>query len=127
MIKVCTKCKEEKSIKAFYEKSGGRSGVAAICIPCHNKISKEHHLKSRYGLTIEQLDLLFEQQGGRCAICFTFEPGGRYDNLHIDHDHNTGVVRGLLCASCNLGIGYLKDSTSVLKSATSYLERFKCE
>jgi hypothetical protein len=138
MTKVCTKCKEEKPKSEFYKDKQNTSGLKSWCKTCSHSYTKElnkknpdvkreWYLKTKYGLTLEQWVLLFEQQGGRCAICFTFEPNGRYDTFHVDHDHNTGVIRGLLCDSCNRGIGLLKDSTTVLKSAVSYLERFKCE
>jgi hypothetical protein len=137
MTKVCTKCKEEKPKTEFYTKPGSKDGLYSWCKPCATQInmeryykdpraSKDRALRRNYGITIEQWDILFEQQGGRCAICYTFEPG--YKNTFVvDHDHDTGVVRGLLCNNCNRSLGLLKDSTTVLKSAVSYLERFKCE
>lgn len=55
-------------------------------------------LKRRYGITLEQYNALLEQQGGACAICQRVPKAGR---LHVDHDHKTKVVRGLLCYRCN--------------------------
>lgn len=75
----------------------------------------------KYGVTPEWAAAQLEAQGGLCAICKTDSPGGR-GRWHVDHDHETGAVRGLLCCACNLGIGHLKDSTDVLRAALAYLE-----
>lgn len=74
--------------------------------------------KKKYGLTSEQFQNMFAEQCGRCAICLT--PLAR---PHVDHNHATGRVRGLLCAKCNCGIGQLQDSPDLLLAAALYLER----
>jgi hypothetical protein len=79
-----------------------------------------------YGITQEQHDALFEQQGGKCWICEEPEtmPDGRSGKtkaLAVDHCHETGLVRGLLCGRCNRGIGLLKDSPDLLGKAIQYL------
>jgi hypothetical protein len=74
----------------------------------------------KYGLTLEQYEEMFFQQGGLCVIC-NEAPNGR--NLHVDHDHHTGRVRGLLCNACNAGIGHLQDDPNLLRRAVSYLEQ----
>jgi hypothetical protein len=75
-----------------------------------------------YGLTLDQYHALFEQQGERCAVCrIVILPMGR--GTHIDHDHTTDKVRGLLCNECNLGLGKFKDRPDVLRAAATYLER----
>lgn len=92
-------------------------------------IRRRHVLKKCYGMTVEQYDTMLEAQGGRCAICGTDEPGGKTnprDNkpqFNVDHDHETGVNRGLLCNNCNLGIGKLQESVFILESAIDYLRR----
>jgi len=80
------------------------------------------NIKHGYGLTKEQYNEMFVSQQGCCAIC------GRHQSsfkrrLHVDHCHTTNKIRGLLCASCNSALGKLQDSTDVLRSAISYLER----
>lgn len=79
-----------------------------------------HLLTRRYGLTPEDYQRLLDSQGGACAIC------GREQSanvaLAVDHDHDTGVIRGLLCHRCNSGIGSLGDSVALLKLAIWYLE-----
>lgn len=76
-----------------------------------------YHIRSKYGLTKEMYDEMVAAQNGVCAICLV-QP----DKLFVDHNHNTGAVRGLLCHSCNVSIGHLKEDLSVLKSAIRYLE-----
>lgn len=75
-------------------------------------------LLDRYGITPAQYEELLAAQGGACAICRVV-PNKR---LHVDHDHRTGAVRGLLCSECNLGLGKFRDSVEVLQSALSYLQ-----
>ena len=78
-------------------------------------------LKSKYGITPEDYDAMFDSQSGRCAICGTDRAGGSGDRLHVDHSHETGEVRGLLCGNCNRGIGHFKDSPDTLREAADYL------
>lgn len=75
----------------------------------------------RYGLTPEQYDELAEAQGFVCALCFEACPTGK--QLAVDHDHASGRVRGLLCRTCNAGLGSLKDSPELLRRAADYLDR----
>ena len=71
---------------------------------------------ARYGLTPEAYRELHNQQGGVCAICQQAKP------LHIDHSHDTGNVRGLLCSHCNTALGFMADSTARLHRAIDYLQ-----
>lgn len=64
-----------------------------------------------------------EQQGGRCAICRTDSPGFKRKNWHSDHCHQSGVTRGVLCARCNIALGYMKDDAARLRAAADYLDR----
>jgi hypothetical protein len=73
----------------------------------------------KYGLTFEQVDDLLEEQKHRCAICR--EALDR--SFHIDHSHESGVVRGLLCRQCNLGLGHFRDNPDWMIQAASYLAR----
>lgn len=70
------------------------------------------------GFTLDQYHAMRESQGEVCKICGTYTP-----DLRVDHNHATGKVRGLLCGTCNSGLGFLKDSPVVLRSAVQYLER----
>ncbi|WP_433731003.1 endonuclease VII domain-containing protein [Actinoplanes sp. CA-051413] len=76
----------------------------------------------RYGLTAEQYEALVDAQGDRCAICRTGDPGGK-GGWHVDHCHETGVVRGLLCHHCNIAIGYFKDDPLLIRLGIEYLGR----
>lgn len=78
-------------------------------------------LKSNYGLTEEDYANLLEVQDGCCAICNSDSPGDRWNYFHVDHDHKTGTVRGLLCAKCNTAIGLLSEDPQVLLRALTYL------
>ena len=76
-------------------------------------------LKVRYGITFADYDAMLMKQDGRCAICRK-PPKGRY--LHVDHDHETGAVRGLLCARCNTALGHINDDKNRLLGLIEYLE-----
>ena len=88
---------------------------------------KENALR-RYGLTEEKYNEILKAQNGGCAVCGKKESARSYNakngaqRLSIDHDRKTGEVRGLLCFSCNRGMGYLKDSVKLLESAIRYLK-----
>lgn len=75
----------------------------------------------RYGVTQDWYDEKLSSQGGGCAICGTKEPGHGFKNFCVDHDHETGEARGLLCRTCNAGLGHFKDSQDLLRKANLYL------
>lgn len=88
---------------------------------------KADQLRWSYGVSIEQWERLYREQDGKCAIC-GLPPGGddrRTNSLHLDHDHETGEVRRLLCHYCNLGLGAFKDDPALLIAAAEYLRRYK--
>lgn len=78
----------------------------------------KYHIKSKYGVTEEAYNALFQAQNGRCKICRLNSP----KKLSIDHDHTTGRIRGLLCQSCNVGVGMFKDDVDLLAKAIEYLK-----
>ena len=86
--------------------------------------AKHSEIKYKYGLTLKEYNLKLIDQGNCCAICGTDVPGGGHKNLYVDHNHNTGKVRGLLCRNCNLMIGYAKDNNDILEAAIKYLGRW---
>jgi hypothetical protein len=89
----------------------------------YNPVTKRRYaLKSAYGLSIEEYDRILLLQDGKCAICKTDTPNGR-GRFHVDHDHNTEKIRGLLCHHCNLALGNFKDNIHNLLSAIAYLNR----
>ncbi len=78
---------------------------------------KAKHLARSYGLTIAQVEQMRADPGGVCAVC-TSGPAA-----HVDHDHSTGSVRGLLCFRCNAALGQLGDDPAVIRRAAAYIER----
>lgn len=88
---------------------------------------KNPHIKhaqrlSAYGLTPEMYDGLLKNQNYKCAICGEEQNAQHRNKLYVDHNHETGKVRGLLCNNCNFAIGHLKDDIQLLKNAIKYLE-----
>jgi hypothetical protein len=81
------------------------------------------HLMRKYGLTSEDYDRMLQEQGGTCALCSRGPAQERYKRLSIDHCHNTGKVRGLLCTPCNCAIGILGDTVEHVRQAVTYLEK----
>lgn len=82
----------------------------------------ERRLQQLYGITSEQYDVLFASQDCRCAICSTSTPSSKLGFM-VDHDHSSGLVRGILCHQCNTLLGMSKDNPDTLRVAASYLER----
>ncbi|MGY1761502.1 endonuclease VII domain-containing protein [Geodermatophilus sp. SYSU D00779] len=113
----------------FPRTTASRSGRATYCLPCHNprgrasreKVggSRTYHLTRRYGITADEADEVLAAQGGLRAICRT-EPAA-----HVDHDHDSGRVRELLCSTCNGGLGQSKDDPEVLRAAADHVERHR--
>lgn len=146
-MKRCTLCKATKPESEFSQDRAFHDGLSRKCKTCSNARSSayakanrkalnakqlaryhankdryhDYHLKRHYGMTKGEYALMFEAQGGRCAICGSTNPSTRTKRLDIDHCHETGRIRGLLCGNCNRGIGYLKHSINVLQSAIKYL------
>lgn len=80
--------------------------------------SRRYHFGKQYGLTPDQVD---EMAQGGCKICGTVEWAGRHNRPHVDHDHKTGAVRGILCWECNTGLGKFRDDPATLERAIAYL------
>ena len=131
-MKKCTKCGEVKPLNSFYIHSKETGIYRNDCKDCSKKRTakntmspeyfRENHLKKTYGITLEQYDKMLEEQDNGCAICGTEESGGK-GRFHVDHCHDTGKVRGLLCMPCNVALGGFKDSVLNLASAIQYLEK----
>lgn len=80
-------------------------------------------LEKRYGCTLAMYEQMFEDQGGLCKICRK-EPDSKYGRLCVDHNHQTGALRGLLCHLCNHGIGQFKDNPVFLAAAIAYFQEY---
>lgn len=85
------------------------------------EVVRDGRLRSQFGITAAQYDAMLAAQGGGCAICGKGSGDGRGHRLHVDHCHRSGKVRGILCASCNLGLGKFGDDARMLKRAAEYL------
>jgi hypothetical protein len=80
---------------------------------------REIHLRNKFGLTPEEYDRILEAQGGVCALCECRPTPGI--SLHVDHDHGTGEIRGLLCMRCNNALGLFREDPDLLKRAARYV------
>lgn len=118
----------------------GRDGRDSRCRTCRAHWSREYNavyrdkrrerwLKNSYGIDLFEFDALWESQGRCCAICrksSNFSPKTvPVDLPHVDHDHETGKVRGLLCQFCNTALGLFQDDPGILARAIVYLEETK--
>lgn len=89
---------------------------------------RAHHLRLKYGMTLEDFEGYWFAQAGRCFICRCHmrrpekKQGQDLDVVAVDHDHVTGKVRGLLCNKCNKGLGFFNDDPELMKKALAYLE-----
>lgn len=83
----------------------------------HRLNARRCHLKATYGLSLVQWELMFAEQGGKCLIC-----NQKKTLMCVDHDHETKVVRGLLCKDCNSGLGLFHDNPTSLLRAFKHLE-----
>jgi hypothetical protein len=82
---------------------------------------RKSYLKRTYGITLEDYERMLEAHGGVCAICGESRPEER--TLHIDHDHESGKIRGLLCFRCNNSLGDLRENYDLFQRAADYLDR----
>ena len=100
-----------------------------MCLGCKRQNAKKYRLKdpraynfknriARYGMSIDEYQTIWDAQDGICPIC---ERDIVLETSRIDHDHKTGAVRGILCVSCNSGIGLLHDSPRALIRAAKYV------
>lgn len=89
--------------------------------------SRKYRIR-RYGITETEFEQLLVTQNGVCAVCGSPPvpgTGPATKRLHVDHNHQTGKIRGLLCNSCNRGIGYFKDDSALLRAAADYIDRYR--
>lgn len=147
-IKRCHICKELKPVGDFGKNCTNKDGLQYACKPCqvasvtasrrkdptsHRRSSKawreknverhaDNNARWRYGVEHGTYAKMLAEQNGRCAICKTETPGGRAGRFHIDHCHDTGVIRGLLCTNCNTGLGQLKHDPDLIRKAIEYLK-----
>ncbi|XVV08933.1 endonuclease VII domain-containing protein [Actinoplanes sp. CA-131856] len=125
--KWCPDCETIKPLAEFARTKASKNGYHTYCRLCHNARgretkerlyggNREYHLRHRYGITDADAKEMLAEQGGVCAICGTPDP------QHVDHDHRTGWVRGILCFNCNGGLGQFRDNPVFLAEAITYLK-----
>lgn len=111
----CKKCDSVKPLNVFVDNKAGKHGKGYTCKECKKPYIKAYALNRKYGLSIEQAQAMQAAQNG-CGICQSTE------DLVIDHDHQTGALRKLLCRRCNRAIGLFKDDVGLLQSCVEYLK-----
>jgi hypothetical protein len=100
------------------------SRTCAVAANARQTASRQRYYQlARYGITVEHYEAMREQQSDRCAICGTDDPQSRGGTWHVDHCHDSGIVRGLLCTRCNIGLGQFQDDPARLTAAVAYLTR----
>lgn len=146
--KCCSACKKSLPLSSFNKNKNMTDGLQNYCRDCHRAFgracyqrhkeklkpaarernrewNKQHgrdaNLRQKYGVTEQRFNQASAAIGGACEICG--KQCGVHKNLSVDHDHDTGFVRGLLCMKCNAGIGKFGDSADLLRSALEYMER----
>ncbi len=142
--KVCTICRQDKPLAEFPRDRRTKDGLRCQCRVCKNSSAAGYYknwtpeqrllhrrrvTRSRYGIEYDLVVSLFEQQEGCCKICSKQgdvpigheQQHDRKRALQIDHNHETGEIRGLLCRECNLGLGKFRDSPQRLIRAVVYL------
>ena len=145
MTKTCSVCKIDQPLDAFYKSSRARDGRQHRCIGCSKELTQKAtkawrqanpvaasqsnirtKIKLKYGLTLEEITELLDLQSGCCAICdepIGFDAAEKRDKPHVDHNHDTGIVRGVLCLTCYTGLGMFGDSLDLLLKAVDYMRR----
>ncbi len=114
--KFCRGCQRVLPLSSWARRARSTDGYAFRCRECISAHGRETALIAKYGLTSAEVEAMREAQGGVCAICRTAPA------VHVDHDHETGKVRGMLCFSCNAALGHFRDDPAVLRRAARYLE-----
>lgn len=125
--KECVICNEVKPVSEFYKDARMRTGFSSECKLCrrarNNKYTADHPngrrrrtLASKYQITIEDYERQYQYQNGLCAICSDHK-----EKLFIDHCHDTNKVRGLICNTCNFGLGHFRDNVKFMENAINYL------
>ena len=89
--------------------------------PDRKRADRDAHLRRKFGIGIDDYERMLSEQSSGCAICRA--PGPEEGSLHVDHDHVTGRVRGLLCVSCNNALGAFRESFDIFQAAADYLDR----
>lgn len=133
-MKKCTKCGGLKPLDNYRKDKYNTDGLATICKDCHKAYEqhpdtqrrrRERYLLRTYGIDIKTYNKMLREQNHSCGICFTKVPGGRHNTFFmVDHCHDTGEVRALLCDNCNKGLGCFQDNPEILIKASEYVRKY---
>jgi hypothetical protein len=130
---ICGTCKVSKPVTDFYgrgDKKGSRRKVQSKCKSCVIEYHRQQRnpekwkgkdLKARFGIGFDEYARMFQSQNGKCAICDKHQAEFNI-KFAVDHCHQTGKIRGLLCVHCNHGLGKFFDRTDLLRKSIEYLE-----
>jgi len=143
--RICAKCKKRKRLNEYHKSKRHSLGRKLECADCTNKYLRDHynknykgkpetkrkqteyHYKRKYGIEYKDYLKMYEKQKGRCLICLFIFPKvgtfskGKKDVLVVDHCHNSGKIRGLICNKCNQGLGLFNDCPETIINAAFYL------
>jgi hypothetical protein len=126
--RTCRYCGETKPLSEFLKGKRHGLGRSYKCHKCHREATRKQFRAGKLTITEEEYLQMVKAQEGVCAICGnpeTASKGEIVNRLAVDHDHSTGVIRGLLCRHCNTALGLFKDSLTRLQAATVYLSRHR--
>lgn len=130
-VKTCTKCKQTKTIDEFnkirilagcYQKLTFVDGYHDLCKICKTQRRENYSLKHKYGMRRTDFDTMMKDQDKCCFLCKKDLSILPRQKQHVDHSHSTGKVRGILCISCNHGLGKFQDNPELLRKAATYIE-----
>jgi hypothetical protein len=124
----CSKCKNWKFPIEFSKNKKQTTGLNYACKECMAIHTRKWNLPAKYNLSVEKFNQMLIQQNNCCACCQNeFDLKGKQKNRpHVDHNHKTGEVRGLLCSLCNMAAGKVKDSSKIAQNLTDYLKQWNC-
>ncbi|MDQ0682730.1 MULTISPECIES: endonuclease VII domain-containing protein [Streptomyces] len=114
--KRCPQCEQAKPHSEWEHNKSSSDGWSSYCRECRAERNRISYFKRKYGLSPAELDAMVAEQQGICCICLAAPAE------HVDHCHETGRVRGVLCFSCNAALGQFKDRPDVMRRAATYLE-----
>ncbi len=115
-FKFCRGCQQVLPLGDWAKRTRSADGYHFRCRECVSRKDRADHLARSYGLTPDDLAEMLSNQNGLCAICLTAEAA------HVDHDHTSGRIRGVLCFRCNAALGQFDDQPANLRRAAVYLE-----
>ena len=133
-MKKCIVCKKHKPLEDFGIDKSFRSGLKSACKKCINERKRNYYkkdkrsnknvaLKKNFGITIDEFEEMEKKQGGVCASCGNPETK-RKGTLCVDHNHETGEIRGLLCTRCNIALGLLHESRKSVIGLRQYMIKY---